>query len=85
MPYRILLADDHKIIRDGLRSLLEKEKDMVVAGEAENGRQALQLTRKLNPDVIIMDISMPGGDGFAVLRRVRVRKCIYTHRCGLVR
>ena len=70
MPYRILLADDHKIIRDGLRSLLEKEKDMVVAGEAENGRNALQLTRKLNPDVVIMDISMPDLNGIDAARQI---------------
>jgi len=70
LPYRVLLADDHKIIRDGLRSLLEKEKDMVVAGEAENGRQALQLTRKLNPDVIIMDISMPDLNGIDAAKQI---------------
>lgn len=70
MPYRVLLADDHKIIRDGLRSLLEKEKDMVVVGEAENGRQALQLTRKLNPDVIIMDISMPDLNGIDAAKQI---------------
>ena len=70
MPYRILLADDHKIIRDGLRSLLEKETDMVVAGEAENGRKALQLTRKLNPDVIIMDVSMPDLNGIDAARQI---------------
>jgi DNA-binding NarL/FixJ family response regulator len=68
--YRVLLADDHKIIRDGLRSLLEKEKDMVVAGEAENGRQALQLTRKLNPDVIILDISMPDLNGIDAAKQI---------------
>jgi len=70
LPYRILLADDHKIIRDGLRSLLEKETDMVVAGEAENGRKALQLTRKLNPDVIIMDVSMPDLNGIDAARQI---------------
>ena len=70
MPYRILLADDHKIIRDGLRSLLEKETDMVVAGEAENGRKALQLTRKLDPDVVIMDVSMPDLNGMDAARQI---------------
>ena len=70
MPYRILLADDHKIIRDGLRSLLEKETDMVVAAEAENGRKALQLTRKINPDVVIMDVSMPDLNGIDATRQV---------------
>ena len=70
MPYRILLADDHKIIRDGLRPLLEKETDMVVAGDAENGRKALQLTRKLNPDVVIMDVSMPDLNGMDAARQI---------------
>ena len=70
MPYRILLADDHKIIRDGLRSLLGKEEDMVVVAEAENGRKALQLTRKLSPDVIIMDVSMPDLNGIDATRQI---------------
>ena len=70
MPYRILLADDHKIIRDGLRSLLGKEEDMVVVAEAENGRKALQLTRKLGPDVIIMDVSMPDLNGIDAARQI---------------
>ena len=70
MPHRVLLIDDHKIIRDGLRSLLEKETDMVVAGEAENGRKALQLTRKLDPDVIIMDVSMPDLNGIDAARHI---------------
>ena len=70
MPYRILLADDHKIIRDGLRSLLGKEEDMVVVAEAENGRKALQLTRKMSPDVIIMDVSMPDLNGIDAARQI---------------
>jgi DNA-binding NarL/FixJ family response regulator len=70
VPYRILLADDHKIIRDGLRSLLGKEEDMVVIAEAENGRKALQLTRKLSPDVIIMDVSMPDLNGIDAARQI---------------
>ena len=70
LPYRILLADDHKIIRDGLRSLLGKEENMVVVAEAENGRKALQLTRKLSPDVIIMDVSMPDLNGIDAARQI---------------
>ena len=70
MPYRVLLADDHKIIRDGLRSLLEKESDMVVAADADNGRKALQLTRKLHPDVVIMDVSMPDLNGIDATRQI---------------
>lgn len=55
---RILLADDHKIMRDGLRTLVEKIPDMTIAGEAENGREAVKMARKLIPDVVVMDVSM---------------------------
>ena len=62
MKYQILLADDHKIVRDGLRAMLEQEVDIEVAAEAENGRMAVQLVRKLAPDVIIMDEPTVGID-----------------------
>lgn len=70
MPYRIVLADDHKIIRDGLKALLEKEREIEIVAEAENGRQALQLVRKLAPDVVIMDISMPDLNGIDATRQI---------------
>jgi len=60
---RILLADDHKIIRDGLRSLLDKEHDLQVIAEAENGREAMRLVRKHRPDLVVMDITMPELNG----------------------
>lgn len=60
---RILLADDHKMLREGLRMLINAQADMEVAGEAENGRLAIALTRKLLPDVVVMDISMPEING----------------------
>jgi two-component system response regulator NreC len=63
MAIKILLADDHRLLREGLRSLLEEQKDFTVVGEAENGKQAVQLAEKLMPDIIIMDISMPGLNG----------------------
>lgn len=63
MTINILLVDDHKIIRDGLRSLLEREKDMAVVAEAENGRDAVKLSRKHVPDIIVMDINMPDLNG----------------------
>jgi DNA-binding NarL/FixJ family response regulator len=56
---KILLADDHLVVRDGLRSLLTAETDMEIVGEAGNGRQAVQMARELRPDVIVMDIGMP--------------------------
>ncbi|MGC2063363.1 MAG: response regulator transcription factor [Thermodesulfovibrionales bacterium] len=70
MALKILLADDHKIVRDGLRNLLEKQPDITVAGEAEDGREALQLARKLSPDVVIMDIAMPDLNGIEATRLI---------------
>jgi two-component system response regulator NreC len=60
---RILLADDHKIMREGLRSLLEKQPSMEVVAEAENGRTAVRLAQEQSPDVVIMDIAMPDLNG----------------------
>jgi len=60
---RILLADDHRIMRDGLRSMLEKQTGMAIVAEAENGRRAVKLVRRVKPDVIIMDIHMPDLNG----------------------
>jgi DNA-binding NarL/FixJ family response regulator len=70
MPHRVLLVDDHKIVRDGLKALIEKESDLSVAAEAENGRKALQLARRLKPDVIIMDITMPDLNGVDAARQI---------------
>jgi DNA-binding NarL/FixJ family response regulator len=70
MTLRIVLADDHKIVRDGLRNLLERYPDMEVAGEAEDGREALSLARKLSPDVVIMDIAMPDLNGIEATRQI---------------
>jgi DNA-binding NarL/FixJ family response regulator len=67
---KILLADDHKIMRAGLRSILEKEPDMEILGEAQNGLVALQLAKKLRPDLIIMDISMPDLNGIEATSRI---------------
>jgi len=63
MDIRILLADDHRLMREGLRSLLEEQPDMSVVGEADNGKSAVQMAAKLMPDIVIMDISMPGLNG----------------------
>ena len=70
MSIKILLADDHKIIRDGLRSLIEPQLNMEVVGEAENGRTTVQLARELEPDVIIMDISMPDLNGINATQQI---------------
>ena len=70
-PITVLLAEDHQIVREGFRALLEHEADIQVVGEAENGRQAVQLTGKLRPDVVVMDIAMPLLNGLEATRRIR--------------
>ena len=67
---KILIADDHGIVRQGLRSLLEKQADMEIVGEAEDGSMAVRLATKLLPDVIIMDVSMPNLNGIQATRLV---------------
>src|SRR5438093_8008772 len=67
----VLLAEDHQIVREGFRSLLEHEHDIQVVGEAETGRQAVQLTRKLRPAVVVMDIAMPLLNGLEATRQIR--------------
>ena len=70
MSIKIILADDHKIVRDGLRSLLEKHSGMEVIAEAADGRKALKLVRELKPDVIVMDITMPDLNGIEATRQI---------------
>ncbi len=70
MSIRILLADDHKITREGLRSLLDKQPDMEVLAEAQEGRTAVRLARELLPDVVIMDVSMPDLNGIEATRQI---------------
>jgi DNA-binding NarL/FixJ family response regulator len=70
MSIKILLADDHNLIREGLRALISEEPGMAVIAEAEDGRIAVQLTAKLSPDVVIMDISMPGLNGIDATRQI---------------
>ena len=70
MHTRILLADDHRIIREGLASLLEQQADMEVIQHASDGLQAVSLSRELNPDVVVMDLTMPGMNGIEATRRI---------------
>ena len=71
LPIRILVVDDHAIIRKGIRAVLEIVPDIEMVGEAENGIQALQLDRELHPDVILMDLMMPEMDGIACIRQIK--------------
>ncbi|NMF96487.1 response regulator transcription factor [Aromatoleum toluolicum] len=71
---RVLLADDHAIIRDGLKQILADTEDLAVCGEAANGNEALQLVREQEWDVIVLDISMPGRSGLDLIRLIRDEK-----------
>jgi len=68
---KIIIADDHRMMREGLRSLLEKQKDFKTIAEASNGRRALELVYELKPDVIIMDVSMPDLNGIEAARQIK--------------
>jgi len=67
---KVLLADDHKLLREGLHALIDEQSNMKVIAEAEDGRAALRLARKLSPDVVVMDISMPGLNGIEATRQI---------------
>ena len=73
MSVTVLLADDHPIVRHGMKNLLEAESDFTVVGEAENGQQAINLAEQLKPDIIIVDMMMPILNGLEVIERVTQR------------
>jgi DNA-binding NarL/FixJ family response regulator len=70
MSIKVLLVDDHAIIREGLRSLLEKQPEMEVIADTDDGRRAIELVRELLPNIVIMDISMPGLNGIEAARQI---------------
>ena len=69
-PIRVLLVDDHAVVRKGMRALLDREAGIEVAGEAENGDQAVHAADRLRPDVILMDLEMPGTGGIDATRQI---------------
>ncbi len=70
-PIRVLIADDHTLVRQGIRMLLEAQPDLQVVGEASDGAESVRLSQELKPDVIIMDIGMPGMDGLEATRAIK--------------
>lgn len=71
MSIKILIVDDHAVVRAGLRMLLESDSELVIVGEAENGEEAIRLSEEQSPDVILMDVSMPEVDGVTATRRIK--------------
>jgi two-component system, NarL family, response regulator LiaR len=72
-PIRVLIVDDHAVVREGLRSFLELQDGMAVVGEAENGADAVAVAEQVRPDVVLMDLVMPRVDGVEAMRRLRER------------
>src|SRR3712207_5920838 len=68
---RLLIADDHALVRSGLRSMLGREPGIEIVGEARNGREAVELCRSLRPDLVLMDVRMPDMDGLAATRALK--------------
>ncbi len=71
---KILIADDHLIIRQGLRLILETETDFELVGEASDGAEALSLCKKLKPDIVLMDLRMPNMDGLTAIEKLRIEQ-----------
>ena len=86
MPFDIVLVDDHKLVRDGVRTILERGAEFHVVGEAENGADAVQLCKKTAPHLVLMDIGLPGMNGIEATTELprntlgKIRKNVLTER-----
>ena len=78
MPYSVLLVDDHKILRDGIKAILERTAEFHVVAEAGDGVQAVRICKKINPDLVLMDIGLPGMNGIEATTEI-LRSCPRTH------
>ncbi|WP_160203605.1 response regulator [Priestia megaterium] len=72
-PFRILIIDDHAHAREGIRDILEEYEDFIIVGEGTNGQEAIELTEKLMPDIVLMDIGMPVMDGLEATKQIKLR------------